>query len=257
MPAVLAFARKMQFTGRGKKEILSFEDQPKRAASGGDANGLSFERADVARQQSWGSTANKIVKMLRGGKEARDQLDYDAIGEAVNQAGAGQSVARDVIKYFRGKRAAGENSELASFLSVLTVVQEGHRNVSGVATAAMAFDSAQQGRDFKEALTEMPMAMTREEYIKKNGSTGTRGGAVPAARQLNKYLKRSAAGRGTEEGPRGKFAREMMEREIRAVQEWIKFTGDLNVDTEQDAQTIEQQIFEQIRARIRRVYEMS
>ncbi|MET7308051.1 eCIS core domain-containing protein [Streptomyces sp. NPDC005571] len=257
MPAVLAFARRMQFAGRGKKEILSFEDQPKPTGSHGPTSGLTFERAGVARQQSWGSTANKIVKMLRGGKEARDQLDYEAIGEAVKQAGAGQSVSRDVIKYFRGKRAAGENSELASFLSVLTVVQEGHRNVSAVATAAMAFESAQQGRDFKEALTEMPMAMTREEYTKKDGTTGTRGGAVPAARQLNSYLKRSAAGRGAEEGPRAKFAREMMEREVRSVQEWIKFTGDLSVDTEQDAQKVEQQIFDQIRARLRRVYGMS
>ncbi|MEU6253125.1 DUF4157 domain-containing protein [Streptomyces sp. NPDC047043] len=259
MPAVLAFARKMSFAGPGKKEILSFEDQPSPVEENGAVTGVDFERAGVARQQgAFGkSLTNKIVKMLRGGKEVRDQLDYDAIGQAVKASGEGPQVASDVIKYFRGKRARRENSELASFLAVLTVVQEGHRNPSAVATAAMTFQSAQAGQDFREALTDMPMALTREEYTNRRGNTAYRGGAVPAANQLNRYLRRAGQGRGTEQGPGGRFGREMMEREIRAVQQWISYTGNLNVDTEQDAQKIEQQIFEQIRARIRRVYGMS
>jgi hypothetical protein len=219
--------------------------------------GVSFERAGVARSQSWGRTTNKIVKMLRGGHEARDQLDYETIGETVEASGQGRDVARDVIKYFRGKRATRENSELASYLAVLSVVQEGHRNVSAVATAAMAFESARAGQNFSEALTDMPMALKKEEYTSSSGKTAFRGGAVEAATQLNEYLELSRQGQGTEEGPTRRFGNEMMEREIRAVQQWIKYTGNLNVDTEQDAKKIEQQIFEQIRARIRQVYGMS
>jgi hypothetical protein len=259
MPAVLAFARRMKFQGPGKKEILSFEDQPAPVEENGAVTGVEFERAGVARQQgAFGkSLTNKIVKMLRGGKEVRDQLDYDTIGQAVKASGQGPEVATDVIKYMRGKRANRENSELASFLAVLTVVQEGHRNPSAVATAAMTFQSAQAGQDFRQALTDMPMALTREEYTNRRGTTAYRGGAVPAANQLNRYLRRAERGRGTEQGPGGRFGREMMDREIRAVQQWISHTGNLNVDTEQDAQKIEQQVFEQIRARIRRVYGMS
>ncbi|ELP67864.1 DUF4157 domain-containing protein [Streptomyces turgidiscabies] len=259
MPAVLSFARKMSFAGPGKKEILAFADQPAPLEVNGSVTGVEFERAGVARQQgAFGkSLTNKIVKMLRGGKEVRDQLDYETIGKVVEASGQGESVARDVIKYLRGKRASRENSEIASFLAVLTVVQEGHRNPSAVATAAMTFQSAQAGQNFADALTGMPMALTREEYTNRRGNTAYRGGAVPAANQLNRYLGRAGQGRGTEQGPGGRFGREMMDREIRAIQQWIRYTGNLTVDTEQDAQKIEQQIFEQIRARIRRVYGMS
>ncbi|MFD7505956.1 DUF4157 domain-containing protein [Streptomyces sp. NPDC059850] len=256
IPAVLAFARRMLHAGWGRKEILSFEDQPALSSGGNGSVAVSFERAGVARQQDNGTTTNKIVKMLIGGKEERNQLDYEIIGNSVNKLGTGRSVARDVIRYFRGKRAREGSSELAAYLAVLTGVQEGHRNVSAVATAAMGFQAAAKGQDFKQALTDMPMSMKREEYgITANGKPKTRGGAVLGARQLQTHLDKVGKGKKSLE-PRGRYGKEMMDREINAVQQWIKYTGDINVDTTQDQAKVEEQVFRQIRLRVRQIYGM-
>ena len=236
LPAVLAHAQDMQHRGWGKKEILSFLHATA-AEAAKDAETAARRRSaiEVARQQKAGGLRNKVVSALEEGREVRTDLKYVDIAKSEGAKGQAKVTGQQLADFAAGHRPTGANASTVAYLGTLIVVQEGHRNIGSVVTSGMAIQTLQKGRDLGEAMRALPMSMDK---------------AQKASDAVDEYLKRPPEQR--EAHRLSPEARTLIEREIAAIKAWVTL---LDVHVSKDSEkTVEQQLFDQIRARMNQLY---
>jgi hypothetical protein len=243
LPSVLQRATQMKERGWGSKEILTFlREHPQQlegiTGTGPSALGVGGAKAlDIARQQKAGGLRNKIVSLLEEGREIRTDLKYRDIARTVGRGGAaeGKMIGTDLARFAAGGRPSGPNSGMVAFLGTLMVVQEVHRNVGAVVTSGMTIQMLQEGRDFKDTLNRLPMAMAK---------------AQKGADEVEKYLKRTPEERKKRQPTR--HAKKLINRELNAIRLWVR-TLNIYVD-EESGLTVQQQLEAQIRQRMYQLY---
>lgn len=246
LPAVLQRATEMKERGWGSKEILTFlHEHPAQleevTGTGRSALGVGGAKAlEIARQQKTGGLRNKVVSLLEEGREVRTDLKYRDMARTIGRQGAaeGKVIGSELAKFAAGGRPGGPNSGMVAFLGTLMVVQEGHRNVGAVVTSGMTIQMLQEGRDFKDTLNRLPMAMAK---------------AQKGADEVEKYLQRTPEERKKREPTRQ--AKKLINRELNAIKLWVQ-TLNIYVD-DVSGMTVQQQLEAHIRQRMYQLYGLS
>ncbi|SMC47639.1 eCIS core domain-containing protein [Kibdelosporangium aridum] len=154
LPALLRFLKDLPYRRSGH-EVISL--------SGG---------VEVWRQQGWLPTKGlpptvnkKVFAMLDGMRQSGRPPSYLEIAETIKEDARGSKfrakrLARQVQRVMRGKPVTGSGSDLAGFLGILTVVQEGHRDPRSapIVTTAMAMQIMAKTGDVDKSLGNFPAA---------------------------------------------------------------------------------------------------
>ncbi|MEU4768771.1 DUF4157 domain-containing protein [Actinosynnema sp. NPDC023794] len=198
--------------------------------------GVQQGPVEVERMQGrGGKPRNMLVLMYNPYNNRKEALSYEQLRKDVSLTGRKQQVARDVLGAMGGRMPVGEHAGLALETAAWTLHVEGMRNPASLVTHTMAIDMAAQGKmDFTEALRMLPMAPEDSQLH---------------ADQAKRFLNREKQ---TKRAP-SKGAQLLMNREIQVIQAWVE-RMDIKVDDESSAESKVNQLKQQIRARILKIF---
>jgi hypothetical protein len=239
------------------------------AMRGGQHDIFRFERLgddpiDVARKQMKRTSAatepdtrNRLVLMRRlfrsKGQSREKGLNYTELQVLTTLAGPDEakSIATDAMNLLKGDVPRGPNAETSVQVATWLTFQEQHRNVGALATNAMALDLAARGEvPLHEAIAMMPMSM---------------GGAQAAADRVHNYLIKgdplldpNVASMPPDERKKeregARKAQALMDAEVKLIALWVQSLRGLELLSEGDEKAKEQQLLDQIRERLYKIY---